>query len=194
MNEEAQAVILDSNVYFRLAYSIRPLLKGSFGESPRYTLFVLAALDEEYGKSSRLKHKFYWVTETEFRDDRASKRFEVKGNKREEVSRALNFLAKYADEQRLNVSLVDLKALAVGFVNSMPVVTDDRAMVDVAKAHGIECWSVIKLLKLMCSSGRIDDAKVREIFEFLEYEHDLPMPISRLREVFREYFGSDCPI
>lgn len=170
------------------------MLKGSFGESPRYTLFVLAALDEEYGKSIRLQHKFYWVTEAEFRNDRASKRFEVKGKKREEAGRALNFLAKYADEQRLNVSLVDLKALAVGFVNLMPVVTDDSAMVEVAKAHGIECWSVIKLLKLMCSSGRIDDAKVQEIFQFLKYEHDLPMPISRLREVFREYFGSDCPI
>ncbi len=111
MSEQPQAVLLDSNVYFRLACSIRPLLKGSFGEAPRYTMFVLAALDEEYGKSARLQHKFTWVTEHEYRSDRAAKLYPLNRKKREEVDRAVRFLAAYADEQKLNVSLADLKAL-----------------------------------------------------------------------------------
>jgi hypothetical protein len=34
MNEPPQDVLLDSNVYFRLAQSVRPLLQQSFGASP----------------------------------------------------------------------------------------------------------------------------------------------------------------
>ena len=56
MSDQPQAVILHSNTYFRLACSIRPLLKGSFGDAPRYTLYVLAALDEEYLKNVRLHY------------------------------------------------------------------------------------------------------------------------------------------
>jgi hypothetical protein len=89
---------------------------------------------------------------------------------------------------------VDLKALAVGFVDSIPLVTDDGDMKRVADAHTIECWSMVKLLKLMRSAGRIDDDMVVQVFENLEFEHDLPMPIDRLRKLFREYFGTNCPI
>lgn len=194
MSDQPKAVLLDSNAYFRLACSIRPLLKGSFGNAPRYTLFVLAALDGEYSKSVRLKHKFQWVTEREYCDDRAAKLYPLDRKRRDEVDRALRFLSAYADEHRLNVSLVDLKALAVGFVDSIPLVTDDGDMKRVADAHAIECWSVVKLLKLMRSAGRIDDDMVVQVFEYLEFEDDLPMPIDRLREVFREYFGTDCPL
>ena len=194
MSEQPQAVLLDSNVYFRLACSIRPLLKGSFGDAPRYTMFVLAALDEEYRKNVRLQHKFRWVTESEYCNDRAAKLYELNRKRREDVDRAVRFLAAYADEHRLNVSLVDLKALAAGFVDSIPLVTDDGDMKRVADAHGIECWSMIKLLKLLCSAGRIDDDMVAQVFEYLKFENDLPMPMDRLRRVFREYFGTDCPI
>lgn len=194
MSDQPQSVLLDSNAYFRLACSIRPLLKGSFGDAPRYTLFVLGALDEEYGKSSRLQHKFHWVTESEYRSDRASKLYPLNRKTREEVDRAVNFLAKYADEHKLNVSLVDLKALALGFVEGIPVVSDDGDMTKVANAHAIECWGIIKLLKLMFSTGRIDEEKVAEVLEYLEFEKDLPMPAHRLRIQFKEYFGTDCPI
>ena len=194
MSEQPQAVLLDSNVYFRLACSIRPLLKGSFGEAPRYTMFVLAALDEEYGKSVRLQHKFRWVTEREYCSDRAAKLYPLNRKKREEVDRAVRFLAAYADEQKLNVSLADLKALAAAVVDSIPLVTDDGGMRKVADAHRIECWSAIKLLKLMRSSGRIDDDIVVQVLEYLEFENDLPMPVDQLRKVFKEYFGTECPI
>jgi hypothetical protein len=36
--------------------------------------------------------------------------------------------------------------------------------------------------------------KVVEIFEYWEYEQDLPMPLNKLRQLYNEYFGVDCPI
>ena len=194
MSDQPQSVLLDSNAYLRLARSIHPLLKGSFGEDPRYTLFVLDVLDDEYSSSNRLKHKFEWVNDAEFKNDRAAKRYKILGTARAEADQAIKFLADFAQEKKLNVSLEDLKALAVGFVKTIPVVTDDINMTKVADAHGLECWNTIKLLKLMYSTGRIDDEKVGEILEYLQYENDLPMPLERLRKVFREYFSKACPI
>jgi predicted solute-binding protein len=74
------------------------------------------------------------------------------------------------------------------------VVTDDGGMTRVAEANSIECWSTIKLLRLMVTAGRIDMEKVAEILEYWDYEQDLPMPLGKLRQVFREYFGVDCPL
>lgn len=194
MSEQLQAVLLDSNAYFRLAQSIHPLLKGSFGEAPRYTLFVLDVLDNEYKTSSRLQHKFEWVADSEHVKDRAAKHYKVHRKTATFVDNALKFLIAYADEHKFNVSLEDLKALAVGFVDSIPVVTDDINMTKLGEAHHIECWNTVKLLKVMYSSGQIDDDKVTEILEYWEYERDLPMSLERLREIFKTYFSKECPI
>lgn len=51
-----------------------------------------------------------------------------------------------------------------------------------------------ELLKVMVTAGRIDLEKVAEILEYLDYENDLPMPKDKLRKVFNDYFGEDCPI
>ena len=57
-------VILDSCSYFRLAQSIRPLLKNEFGKE-KYCLGVIKELEEEYEKNPTLKHKFFWVNQNE---------------------------------------------------------------------------------------------------------------------------------
>ncbi len=194
MSEQPQPVLLDSNAYFRLARSIQPLLHGSFGTAPRYTLNVLADLDDEYRISSRLRNKFEWVRDPEFVKDRQGKRYEVHRKKRQDVDAAFGYLAAYADEQNLSVSRVDLKALAVGFVMKIPVVTDDVNMQRVAETNSIECWNTIKLLKLMVTASHIDMEKVTEILEYLGDQNDLPMPKDRLRREFREYFRVNCPI
>lgn len=194
MNEPRQDVLLDSSAYFRLAQSIHPLLQLSFGTSPTYSLHVLVELDDEYRTSTRLHHKFEWVTGTEYREDRQLKRYELHGEARSHALDAFSFLAAYADEQKLNLSREDLKALAAGFVKDIPVVTDDVSMGKVAEAHSIEGWSTIKLLRVMLTAGRIDMDKVVEILEYWVYENDLPMPEEKLRKVFVEYFGTVCPI
>jgi hypothetical protein len=194
MNEPPEALLLDSNAYFRLAQSVHPLLQPSFGAAPAYSLYVLAELDDEYRTSTRLRHKFEWVAGTEYRADRQLKRYELHGEARSQALAAFSFLVAYADEQNLNLSREDLKTLAVGFVKGIPVVTDDISMAKVAAAHSIECWNTIKLLRVMLTAGRIDRDKLVEILEYWDYEKDLPMPKAKLRKVFVEYFGTDCPI
>lgn len=46
----------------------------------------------------------------------------------------------------------------------------------------------------MLTAERIDMDKVQQILEYWVYENDLPMPKEKLRKVFVEYFGMDCPI
>jgi hypothetical protein len=194
MSAGTQVVLLDSSAYFRLANSVRPLLRQEFGAAPGYTLYVLAELDDEFSTSTRLRTKFEWVAQKEYREDRAAKRYAPREGDRTRAATAFGFLAAYADGEGIDLSREDLRALAVGFVNGIPVVTDDRGMQRVAEAHAIECWNSIKLLRVMENAGRIDREKVAEILEYWDYENDLPMPKARLREVFREYFGWDCPL
>ena len=194
MSEPRQDVLLDSNAYFRLGNSIRPLLQQSFGTSPIYSLHVLAELDDEYATNVRLRHKFEWVSQPEYCNDRKAKRYELRGDDRTKANTALSFLLAYADDQKINLSREDLKALAAGFVKGIPVVTDDSGMARVARASGIACWSTIKLLRLMVTASRVDMDKVAEILEYWDYEKDLPMPLGKLRQLFKEYFGADCPI
>jgi hypothetical protein len=194
MSDSSQDVLLDSNAYFRLGNSIRPLLAQSFGSSPQYVLHVLAELDDEYASNVRLRHKFEWVSHAEYRTDRKARRYELRGENRTAALNAFSFLDAYADEHGINLSREDLKALAAGFVMGIPVVTDDGGMARVADANGIECWSTIKLLRVMVIAGRIEMATVTEILEYWDYEKDLPMSPQMLRKLFKEYYGEDCPI
>jgi hypothetical protein len=194
MSDSSQDVLLDSNAYFRLGNSIRPLLQQAFGSSPQYSLFVLAELDDEYATSPRLRSKFNWVSESEYRTDRKARRYDLRGDDRAKALTAFSFLMAYADEHQINLSREDLKALAAGFIKGIPVVTDDGGMTRVAEANGIECWSTIKLLRVMVISGRIKMEIVNQILEYWDYEKDLPMPAVKLRQLFKEYFNTDCPI
>jgi hypothetical protein len=194
MSGKSQHLLLDSNAYFRLGISIHPLLTPAFGTSPQYALYVLAELDDEYATSVRLQGKFEWVTKPEYRADRKTRRYTLPTDKRTAALNAFTFLLDFADDQRINVSREDLKALAAAYVMGIPVVTDDGGMAQVAEANDIECWNTIKLMRVMETAGRIDLDKVTEIVEYWEYDNDLPMALPRLRAMFREYFGSDCPI
>jgi hypothetical protein len=73
MSPAPRVILLASCAYFRLARSIHPLLAGTFGPAPPYSLFVLAALYDEYLTSSRLKNKFEWVNAREYKHDRETK-------------------------------------------------------------------------------------------------------------------------
>lgn len=194
MSPAPRVILLDSCAYFRLARSIHPLLTGTFGPPPPYSLFVLAALDEEYLTSSRLKNKFEWVNDKEFKEDRGKKKYSCKGKFATEVDTAFSFLAGYARDQGLILASEDLKALAVGFARGFRIVSDDRALRDVAAAHGIECCGTLELLKLLVDSNRVDIAKVREILAYWDHENDLPLGRKVLREQFKLLFGEDCPV
>lgn len=194
MSPAPRVVLLDSCSYFRLARSIHPLLAGTFGPPPPYSLFVLSSLDDEYLTSSRLKNKFEWVNAREYRDDRSAKKYKCKGKQAAEAATSFSFLAAYARDNGFMLAPEDLKALAVGFVRHIPLVSDDRALFQVATMHGIECWGTMTLLKLMVDCGRITISKVNEILEYLDNEHDLPAGRAELRAQYSELFHMQSPL
>lgn len=194
MSPVPRVVLLDSCAYFRLARSIRPLLAPTFGPPPPYSLFVLAALDDEYLTSSRLRHKFEWVNTEEYKNDRQNKRYACRGKNTKDADNAFSYLAAYAKTNCLTVAPEDLKALAVGFARNIPVVSDDRAVWKVAEAHDIKCWLTLDLLKLMVDCRHIDLAKVNEILEYWNHENDLPCGLQELRDHYRRLFGGVSPV
>ena len=62
-------VLVDSNVYFRLAREIHPLLQVEFG-TEKWCLYVIDGFEGEYLRSSRLKSEFSWVSEQKYKANR----------------------------------------------------------------------------------------------------------------------------
>src|ERR1043166_5144314 len=107
-------ILLDSNSYFRLAKSIRPLLFIEFGNK-QHCLYVLAELEDEYAKSPRLQTKFAWVNDTEYRNNR-SKRLTL--SRKEEVQRktAYEFMWDHVQTSLPGPSRLDVVHLSYGYV------------------------------------------------------------------------------
>lgn len=184
--------ILDSNAYFRLAYSLHPLLGQPFGKSnERYVLRVIAQLDTEYNRSTRLQHKFHWVKDKKFTANRQAEQLNVARKQSREAEQARSYILSMEKDLGCDISLVDATALAIGFIKQQPVVTDDKDMCKVATALGIEVWSLLQLLKLMFDEGHIDLNKAREIAQFLDYENDLPCGRAEFSRQFKRFFGSE---
>jgi hypothetical protein len=194
VSDPPRVLLLDSNAYFRLARTLHPLLAPPFGTSPRYSLMILAELDREYRSSNRLRTKFEWVNGREYQADRAAHRYETAGKSTRQVDMAFSFLEAHARAEAINVSPEDLRALAVGHARNFVVVTDDAGMKRLADAFEIECWSVLKLLRLMQTEARIALDDVRQAIEYMVEANDLPMGRDRFRSEYRAYFNADCPI
>lgn len=194
MSDPPRVLLLDSNAYFRLARTLHPLLAPPFGTSPRYLLMILEELEREYRSSHRLRTKFEWVSGAEYRTDRAGRCYATAGRSVQQVNMAFSYIEAHARAEGVNVSPEDLRALAVGHAREFVVVTDDAGMRHIAGAFEIECWSVLKLLRLMQTEERITLDDVRQVLEYMDETNDLPMGRERLRAEYRTYFNADCPI
>lgn len=188
MSVPPRVILLDSNAYFRLARSIHPLLSQTFGDPPPYSLKVLEDLEKEFAKSSRLISKFHWVADFEYRKDREAAQYRARGKTASQVEMALSYLISQAKAEFIDLSYIDLKVLTVGYARHFPVITDDKGMQKLAKSLEIECWSTIKLLKLMVDCKRIDTAKVQEVVEYWEADNDLPLSKQDFELQYRKLF------
>lgn len=181
-------ILIDTNAYFRLTQSIRPLLKIEFGEK-NYCLYVVKELQQEFDKSSRLRNKYPWVTDPEYSENR-SHRLQISRKEEKEINQAFEFIYDHAKMAYPGVSRVDVTILAHAYFLGIPVVTDDGDMLALANDFEIKTFRVLDLLKLMIDSKHIDMKKVREIAGYLAYVKDKP------REYWRDYkklFGEDPP-
>ena len=178
-------ILIDSNVYFRLAESIRPLLQTEFG-AEKYCLYVIKELQTEYDKSPRLKSTFYWVNEPEYKKNRACA-LEISRENKQAIAHVYDFIKNHARDSQLGLSRVDITALAHAYVLAIPIVTDDSDMLALAEDFNIKTLKTLDLLKLMLDCRHIDIAVVRQIASYWTYAEDKPKSFaSDYKKLFKE--------
>jgi len=177
-------LLLDTNAYLRLARSIHPLLFTEFG-GDRNCIYLTEEFEREFARSRRLRGKFPWVDEPEYRDNR-NVRLQIGRKQRREIKTAIDFIRDQADADALGVSTVDVSVIGHAFVLEIGAVTDDVDMRALGATFGIEIMSTLSLLKLMVDAGHIDLAKVRQIAGYWRHERDLPAGFAR---DYRRLFG-----
>ena len=181
-------IIVDSCSYFRLAQSIRPLLKTPFGRK-KSCLGVIEELDKEYEKNPTLKNKFFWVSQQEYSDNRRDC-FSPNPRQRSEINHAFFFIREFARDSQFSVSEVDIMGLAYAYVLEIPVVTDDSEMLEVAKEFKIKTYKTLQLMKLMVTSGVVKMKQIRAIVSYWVYQNDTP---KSFRKDFKRIFSEDPP-
>ena len=99
--------------------------------------------------------------------------------------------AKFMTRHRSPPSYTDCRVLAFGQIRSAIVVTDDLGMHELASmAASGEVWHGHELLKKMLSAKLIDSRLVREIYDALAANGDLPVSwIEAKHSAFVRVFG-----
>lgn len=192
-------VLLDTNAYLRLAKRVKPMLGIKFGQKD-YILTILSDVEKEVQKSSALRFKFPWFDNRELDKERFSKRVRLSSDEKLELVAATSVLRAYVLENvnlftrasRSPPSTTDCRMLAFGQIRPAIVVTDDLGMHLLAKEFEIPVWHGHELLKKMLSAKLITSEKVREIYEALERNNDLPKSWGLVRHTaFKKIFGPD---
>jgi hypothetical protein len=184
----ACSILVDSCSYFRLAQSLHPLLSRPFCEE-KHTLGVIKELQDEYKKNSALKHKFFWVDQPEFAENR-KRCFSISADQKSDINNAFIFIRETARDMGLGVSRVDIICLAHAHVLQIPVVSDDGDFLVLANEYDITSYKTLELLKIMYNCGHITIKQVRTIAEYWQYLQDTP---KSYRKDFKRLFGEPIP-
>ena len=164
-------ILVDTNVYLRLAQTINPLLFMPFGDN-EYCLYILPELNNELA-SYRLANKFPWISEEEYRENR--KNFPTISRKqKKELSETFKYVWDYVQTELPGPSRVDALYIAYAIELKLPVVTDDQDMTALAKMFDIQVMPTLALLKLMLDSGHTNMKTIRALCKYWHYMGDLP--------------------
>jgi len=175
-------VLLDTNAYLRLAKRVRPLLGKAFGQK-EYSLTVLKDVEDEVRRNPRLRQKFPWFDASDLAVERLAHTPRLSGAEKETLEIATGVLhglvlmdtARFITQRRSPPSRTDCRVLAFGQIRSAVTVTDDLGMHELARMAGIrEIWHGHELLKKMLSAKVINNDLVRQIYEALAVNDDLP--------------------
>ncbi len=168
-------ILLDTNAYLRLGYSLHPLLAKHFGsKGNRLKLRLTGSFLSEYSRSPRIQNKFPWVNQPEYINDRKKGRLRVPEASKPQIKRASNYLWQFRMDQGLTASRVDVNILAHGYVLDIVVVTDDKDMKVVGEEFEIQIMGVFDLLKLMFECDRATPENIKALAGYLEYIKDTP--------------------
>ena len=165
-------LLLDTNAYLRLAKTIHPLLFVSFGKE-NCTLYVIEDFQKEFNRQRRLKRGFPWVNSKKYKQNR-SKYIALSSQDKKSIAVAETFIWDHNISFGLGASEVDVRALSFGYVLNVPVITDDKDMIELADSLGSKAMRILTLLSIMLSSNHIDIDKIKELVGYLNYTNDLP--------------------
>ena len=179
-------ILLDSNVYLRLANSFHPLLHEPFGKD-QFALSLIPEFQKEFDKNPRLANKFGWVDQPEYIENRKH-RIRVTRFQRDQINLIYSYLWPHNISEGLGASRIDVRALAYGDALEIPVVTDDSQMRELGKTFEIQVWSLLDLLKIMYKSKRIELSDIKTLLNYLKYIKDWPYPSFEkdTQKVFRD--------
>ena len=178
-------ILLDSNSYFRLARSVRPLLNNEFGISKRYCLYVIREMESEFRKNPRLQRKFHWVSDSEHVENR-SRAIRIGKAEKRSLTQARDFIGNHARVEGLGVSRIDIAALATAYALGVQLVTDDKELLALAQDFNIATLTTLELLKFMLDEDAVDMSLVQSTVGYWQYDKDLP---SDFRNEFLRLFG-----
>jgi hypothetical protein len=179
-------ILLDSNVYFRLAYNIHPLLFVEFGDE-NYCLYVIDELVYELKNNPRLKNKFDWVMLKKFVENRKHP-INIGSSQREEIERAFDLM--WGASKHTGVSEIDVKAVATAYILKIKLISDDAGVQELAKEYEVICLSTLEILKLMFDNDHIDMEKVRQTVTYCQYDNDFP---HKFTEEYKALFNEELP-
>ncbi len=190
-------VLLDTNAYLRLAKRVRPAIGIEFGQK-RYVLTIHKSVEDEVHRSARLRSTYPWFDGQEFASERLAKQIRLTDEEKAAVQAAQSVLhgwvladpESYTSGGRSPPGATDCWLLALGQVKPAIVVTDDLGMHALAKDFGIAVWHGFELLDKLRSAKVVDSPLIREIFQALEVNGDLPKTWHEAKHVvFVKVFG-----
>lgn len=190
-------VLLDTNVYARLAKRIRPLLGKKFGQN-EYVLTVLRDVEDEVHRSPKLKFKYPWFDGENFANERLAFTPRLSSDEKATLASATSVLlgvvqmdlGRFMSKGRAPPGEIDCRMLAFGQIRSAIVVTDDIGMHELASLVKIKVWHGPELLKKMLGAKLIENNLVREIYEALEANQDMTATwITAKHTTFLKIFG-----
>lgn len=164
-------ILVDTNVYLRLAKTIRPLLFVPFGGN-EYCLYILPELNEEL-KSRKLQTKFYWIGEQEFADNR--QRFlTISKKQKTSIQQTFEYLWEHVKTELPGPSRVDALYIAYALELNVPMVTDDQDMTALATTFDAQVMPTLELLRIMLDCGHTDMKTIEGLCDYWRYISDLP--------------------
>ena len=190
-------VLLDTNAYLRLAKRIRPMLGVTFGQKD-YVLTILKQVEDEVHANSRLRFLYPWFDNPELVNERLATRVRLSKDEKEQLDAATSVLRAhvldnvtgYTSQDRSPPSPTNCFILAFGQIRPAVVATDDLGMHLLAKDFSISIWHGHELLKKMLSAKLVENTLVREIYDALENNDDLPQSWRAAKHAaFKKIFG-----
>jgi hypothetical protein len=190
-------VLLDTNAYLRLAKRVRPAVGIKFGQKG-YVLTIHKSVEDEVHRNPRLRATYPWFDSPEFVRERRARQIRLSDADKASIQAAQSVLhgwvladpEPYITGGRSPPGETDCWLLALGQVKPAIVVTDDLGMHALAKDFGILIWHGYELLDKLRSAKVIDPPLIREIYEALEANGDIPKTWQEAKHtVFLKIFG-----